>query len=63
MKRIACQLLAFTICLLVVTANAESGFLPLAEEYLRQIADFTDKDTAVLSASGYDPDKCMSKST
>lgn len=38
---------------------AESSFLELAEDYLRGVVDFSDKNSASPSASGYDPSLCI----
>lgn len=54
----------FTVVLITVVIGlsaglAEDGFLSTAEEYVRLVTDFTGKNAVVMSASGYDPNKCI----
>ncbi len=61
MKRFFCM---FTVALITVVIGwpaglAEDGFLSIAEEYVRQVTDFTGKNAVVMNASGYDPNKCI----
>ena len=39
--------------------TSENDFLSLAEGLVKQVVDFSGKNTAVLSASGYDPSYCI----
>lgn len=41
------------------SGSTKSDFLLIAEDYINQTLDMTDKKNAVLSASGYDPSYCI----
>lgn len=60
MKRIIGLLLVcMMLFLALASADADSSFLSLSEEYIRQVTDFTEKNAVVMTASGYDSSKCI----
>lgn len=61
MKGFICTSMILVMLFLIggSAALAEDGFLPIAEEYIYHVTDFAGKDSAVLSASGYSPNKCI----
>ncbi len=59
MKRLFAFTLLFAIIISSSFAYAESDFLQLAEDYLGQVVDLSEKQSACLSATGYDPSLCI----
>ena len=59
MKRIVASTLCVILFFSYTQAFAESDFLQLADSYIQKAVDCSEKESAVLSASGYDPALCI----
>ncbi len=54
---IALILVVSTVFCEVSTALAEEGIMQIVEEYIQKMVDFSNKDSAVMDAKGYDNNK------
>ena len=59
MKRIVTLILCTILLWSYAQAFAESDFLQLADSYIHIVADCSDKESVVMSASGYDSALCI----
>lgn len=59
MKRIVTLILCLILICSYTQASAESDFLQLVDSYIHIVADCSDKESVVMTASGYDPALCI----
>lgn len=59
MKRIVTLILCAILICSYTQACAESDFFQLVDSYIHIVADCSDKESVVMSASGYDPALCI----
>ena len=59
MSKLLAAFLCVTIFFSFANTYADSSFLQLADSYIHKVADCLEKESAVLSASGYDSTICI----
>ena len=59
MKKLFALILCMMVFVSLASAYADDSFLQLADSYIRKVADCSNKESVVMSASDYDPAFCI----